>query len=375
MIIATVCAALPVLPAVILAFPNEPHIAELAPLIAVLPFLTSALSSVATGVLGERLDRRKLLVPGAAVFAASAVMPIWVESFTLILVSRAVVGLAVGAMMTSAVALTGDYYSGHARQKWLSAQGAAVAVAGMFVSIVSGALGELNWRYAFLPLFVGIPLFLGLITARAPIARSGHVDALTATPSAGAVPRAAWFFIFGLAVAGNALIMPPSFELGALLQEKAVGSSLLTGLALATVSATSALAAFSVARLQRLTPSTKIVLAFGAAGIGTIVIAQASLLTTLFIGAALVGIGQGLLGPTLSIWLLEETPDRMRGRAVGVYTTLTLITFFAAPLIARSAAISLQSSSAAMRSYAALDLIIMLIFAAGRRSAYSRKAP
>ena len=359
MIVATTCAALPILPAIIRAFPNQPHIAELVPLVAVLPTLTVAFTSIAAGVLGEKLGRRRLLIIGTAVFAVSAVMPLWLNSFVLVLLSRAVAGLAVGVMITSAVALTGDYYSGATLQKWLAAQGGASAIAGVLVSTASGALGELSWRYAFLPLFIGVPLFVGLVAVPAPKVEAAHADQAVVQADDGPAPWATWLFIFGLAIVGSAIIFPPAYELGVLLHEKALGSSLLTGLGVAVLAAAAAVAAFSTGALRRLPPSTKAALAIGAAGAGAILIAQATTLAPLMLGAALVGVGQGLLGPVLSIWLLERTPDRLRGRAVGIYTTLTFLTLFVAPLIARWAAVSLQTSSAAMRWYAIADLVVV----------------
>jgi MFS family permease len=359
MIVATTCAALPILPAIIRAFPSQPNIEQLVPLVAVLPTLTVAFTSIAAGVLGEKLGRRRLLIIGTAVFAISAIMPLWLNSFILVLVSRAVAGLAVGVMITSAVALTGDYYSGATLQKWLAAQGGAGAIAGVLVSAASGALGEISWRYAFLPLFVGIPLFAGLVVVPAPKVEAAHVHQAVAQDAGGPAPWATWLFVFGLAVVGTAIIFPPAYELGVLLHEKALGTSLLTGLGVAVLAAAAAVAAFSMGVLRRLPPPTKAALAIGAAGAGTILIAQATTLAPLMLGAAMVGVGQGLLGPVLSIWLLERTPDRLRGRAVGIYTTVTFLTLFVAPLIARWAAVGLHTSSAAMRWYAIADLVVV----------------
>jgi len=172
-----------------------------------------------------------------------------------------------------------------------------------------------------------------------------------------------WLFVFALAVVGTAIIFPPAYELGVLLHEKALGASLLTGLGVAVLAAAAAVAAFSMGVLRRLPPPTKAALAIGAAGAGTIVIAQATAIAPLMLGAALVGVGQGLLGPVLSIWLLERTPDRLRGRAVGIYTTVTFLTLFVAPLVARWAAIDLHTSSAAMRWYAIADLVVVAVLA------------
>jgi MFS family permease len=363
MIVATTCAALPILPAIIRAFPRQAGIAELAPLVAVLPTLAVAFTSIAAGVLGEKIGRRRLLILGAAVFAVSAVLPIWLDSFVLVLVSRAVAGLAIGVMITSAVALTGDYYSGATLQRWLAAQGGASAIAGVVVSAASGALGEIGWRWAFLPLFVGVPLFVGLVATPAPKGAPAHADQVAALAAAGPPPWPTWLAVFGLAVVGTLIIFPPAYELGVLLHEKALGSSLVTGLAVAALAAAAAVAAFGVSWLRRFSPPAKTALAITAAGLGTALIAQSTSLAALMAGAAIVGISQGMLGPVLSIWLLERTPDRLRGQAVGIYQTVTFLTLFAAPLIARWAAVDRGSSSAAMRLYAVADLVVVAALA------------
>ena len=359
MIVATTCAALPILPAIVRAFPDQPHIAELVPLVAVLPTLTVAFTSLAAGVLGERFGRRRLLILGTAVFAVSAILPLWFNSFVLLLLSRAVTGLAVGVMITSAVALTGDYYSGATLQRWLAAQGGAGAIAGVLVSVVSGALGEISWRLAFLPLFVGLPLLVGLVAVPAPKTAAAQAHQAADPGEGGPAPWATWLFIFAVAIVGSAIIFPPAYELGALLHEKALGTSLLTGLAVAVMAAAAAVAAFGMGVLRRLSPPAKAALAIAAAGAGTILLAQATTLPVVMLGSALDGAAQGLLGPVLSIWLMERTPDRLRGRAVGVYTTLTFLTLFVAPLIARWAAVSLHTSSAAMRGYAIADAVVV----------------
>jgi len=174
MIVVTIVVAVPILPAIVRAFPDQPNIAKLVPLVAVLPTLALALTSLAAGALDGMVGRRRLLILGTALFAVSAILPIWLTSFMLILVSRAVSGLALGVMIPSAVALTGDYYSGAKLQRWLGAQSGVSAVVGVLAAATSGALGELNWRYAFLPLIAGAPLLVGLVAVRAPGTQPTH---------------------------------------------------------------------------------------------------------------------------------------------------------------------------------------------------------
>ena len=356
-IVATTCVALPILPAIIRAFPSQPNIAELVPLVAVLPTLTVALASIAAGVAGDKFGRRRLLILGTALFAISAILPIWLNSFMLILASRAVAGLAIGVMITSAVALTGDYYSGATLQRWLAAQGGIAAIVGVVVSVVSGALGELSWRYAFLPLLAGAPLLIGLMVVEPPQFAPAHV-LQTADDAGGAPPWAAWFCIFALSMVGIMIVFPPAYELGVLIHEKALGASWITGAGVAVMAAAAAVAAFSLGWMRRLRPPTKAALAIGVAGLGALLIGQSRSLAPLMLGSALDGAGQGMLNPALSMWLLECTPGRWRGPTVGAFTTVTFLTLFVAPLVARWGAVDLGSSSAAMRLYAIAGFVV-----------------
>jgi MFS family permease len=376
MIVVTVVVTVPILPAIIQAFPDQPNIAQLVPLVAVLPTLALAMTSLAAGALGAKVGRRRLLILSTAVFAFSAIMPIWLNSFMLILVSRAITGLALGLMIPSAVALTGDYYSGAKLQRWLGAQAGVGAVIGVLTSATSGALGELDWRYAFLPLFAGALLLVALVVVRAPgirPAQAGQSATLglhhahagpPATPGAdGKAPWLTLLSIFGLSVVGSAIIFPQGFELGALLHEKALGSSLLTGLGISLMAGSAAVAAFSLGWLRRLSAPAKTALAIASAGVGTLLLVGATTLAPLMLGIAFVGVSHGLMNPVLSTWLLERTPERLRGHAVGVYTTLTFLALFSAPLVARLAAVDLGSSSAALRLFMIADFVVATVVA------------
>ena len=91
------------------------------------------------------------------------------------------------------------------------------------------------------------------------------------------------------------------------------------------------------------------------------------------LGSALDGAGQGMLNPALSMWLLECTPSRYRGPAVGSFTTVTFLALFVAPLVARFGAVDLGSSSAAMRLYAIAGFVVA-IGLAGSLTVFRRQA-
>jgi MFS family permease len=364
MVVATVCTMLPIQPAMIRSFPNLANAGDLVSLAVVLPTLTVALVSPVAGVIGDWVGRRRLLILSTAVFAVSAVAPVWLDSITLILIARALAGLAIGTMVTSAVALTGDYYSGAALQWWLAAQGAVASITAVLVSFASGAIAEINWHDCFLLLLVGVPLFAAVALVPAPnVDRSQRSGAVRTPKQDDHAPWMSWAGIFGVTISGTLIIYPPTFELGYLLQEKSLGSSFVTGVATAVAGAGAVGGALSLRALSRLSAPARAALAISFAALGTPLVAEASSLPPLMVGAVLVGVCQGMLAPVLSVWLLERTPEYIRGRAVGALQTATFVAIFAAPLLAHRLAVADHSTAASLRLCALADVILVAALA------------
>ncbi len=189
------------------------------------------------------------------------------------------------------------------------------------------------------------------------------VVAAEETGGSAPIPWGTWLAVFAISVVGTAIIFPPAYEAGAMVQEKALGSSFMTGAAVAVLAAGAAGAAFSLGWLRMLSAQIKVAIAIASAGIGTFLMASSTALVPFMIGSAIVGVGQGMLGPVLSIWLLEGTAEKLRGRAVGIYQTVTFLTLFISPLVARQLAVALHASSSAMRIYMIADGLMVLALA------------
>jgi MFS family permease len=94
----------------------------------------------------------------------------------------------------------------------------------------------------------------------------------------------------------------------------------------------------------------------------------------MILSAFVVGIGEGMTGPILSDWLLEETPTRIRGRVVGLFQTTFFLAQFASPLLAQAVARSVGSTSFSMLWYAIACGVPLLAIAAFRLGGRSRAA-
>lgn len=105
------------------------------------------------GTLADRVGRRTVLVVGLCGFAAGNLLTGLAPSFAIVLVARAVTGIAAAAVSPSLYALVGQTAPPHRRGAWL-----ATALAGLLVSLATGApsgtalASALGWQAVFVTL-------------------------------------------------------------------------------------------------------------------------------------------------------------------------------------------------------------------------------
>jgi MFS family permease len=288
----------------------------------------------------------------------------------LVIASRAVMGVALGGMITSAVALTGDYYTGVVRQRWFAIQGAAAAMTAVIAASAAGALAEADWRLPFLMLATGFALFAALIVFRGPSGGSRIEEAveLLTEEATRPAPRRTLAVVFLLGVLASLTLFPPAYAIGVLLEEKALGSAMLTGVMTSVLAAGAVLGALGLGLLRTLSLPLRQAVAFAVAAAGTAATWASSGLALFMIGAFAVGIAQGMTSPVLSEWLLNETPLRLRGRVVGLFQTTFFLAQFASPLLAQAVAKALGSTTQSMLYYAAACALQFVAIAAVRTS-------
>ncbi|GAA0367928.1 MFS transporter [Bowmanella denitrificans] len=139
---------------------------------------------VTMGVLGDRIGRRKLLLAGALMFALASVMATYSSSATMLIIARALLGVAGATLMPSTLALISNMFK-NAHQRGLAiGVWATMFALGMASGPVIGGLllAHFWWGAAFL---VALPVVACLLVLaplllpeyRAPV--SGRIDILS----------------------------------------------------------------------------------------------------------------------------------------------------------------------------------------------------
>ena len=326
----------PALPAIRATLGEAANADLLARFVLTVPALFTALSAVAAGRLIDRFGKRGPLLWALVACGAAGAGGGLAPSIEWLLVTRAVLGLAVGVIMTTSVTLVGDYYPGAARARIMGRQAAFTGVGGLVFLVAGGALADLSWRAPFAIYLVAIAL-LPLAWRHldepsregAPDASSG--EAGTGTPDGGSFATVA--LLCALAFATMIAFYLTPVQLPFHLETLGIDSALFAGLGVACVTATSAFASLAYgplnARLGHVGVGACLYALMGA-GYGVTMLAGGFALVAL--GMALFGLGLGLLIPNLNDWMSGLARSDNRGTLLGALTTCLFLGQFLSPL-------------------------------------------
>ncbi|GAA0925053.1 MFS transporter [Nonomuraea longicatena] len=126
-------------------------------------FLTAGLL-ITMGTLGDRIGRRRLLLIGAAAFGLASVAAAFSTSAEMLIVTRALLGVAGATLMPSTLALISNMFQND-RQRGLAigVWGSCFAVGGALGPVLSGIL--LEWFWWGSVFLLGVPAMVVLLLA------------------------------------------------------------------------------------------------------------------------------------------------------------------------------------------------------------------
>ena len=347
----------PALPQMSLAFSGVDNAEFLVKLILTLPALFIAFFSPLAGALIDRYGRLKLLYLALLLYAVSGASGYFLTNIYHILISRAVLGVAVGISMTVVNTLVADYFEGAARQKFVGLQVAFMSLGGILFIGIGGILADINWRLPFLIyLFSLLVLPFTMIFLHEPDIKINQGPRATKLKT----PHIIWLLLFNVMTMWILFFLIPvqiPFHLKAI----GVGKNALIGAAIAISTAFSAISSISYSRLKDKFSFYSIFSAgylLMAIAFGLVALAKSYLLVAM--GMMLAGLGMGMMIPNTNIWVMKIAPPEIRGKEIGRLTTFWFLGQFLSPilLLPLSATYSISSTF-----YVAAVFLLLLSFA------------
>jgi MFS family permease len=310
----------PVLPQIFEHFKDVPGVEYLVPLMLTLPALCVALLSPIAGVVVDFFGRRNTLIVSLFVYAIVGIMPIFLESLTAIIVSRAALGAAEALIVISSTTLIGDYFHGREREKWLANHTAVASISSILLAFLGGALGSFGWRAAFTAYGVSI-VFAVLLIVWTWEPRKTDEPSEEVSRAGARFPWGTIAPISLLAIFGGTMFFNMQIQVSNMLSDYYnISSPSDLGLF-------SALAGFSVAVgtllyrqfTAKLTVPIQLMIAFALLGISYVMMNYSADVTMFTVWLVVNQIGSGMLLPPLVVWAMGRLPFQFRGRGTGLF--------------------------------------------------------
>lgn len=325
----------PSLPAIETRFADNEHIALLSRMVLTLPSLFVALSAPLAGMLADRFGRKGLLVMAIALYGLAGASGLVADSLTALLIGRAVLGAAIGAIITLNTALIGDYFTGAEREKYLGLQQAFVQLGGVVFVMSGGLLAEMHWRMPFIIYGAALILIPAVILCLTEPQRPRSLHPTTSFTDA-PVNRLVVATVCLLAFLVNVSFYTVPSQLQFHMQALNIYNASSFGMVLAAFNLAGGIVALCFGLLKRRLNTTLIFLlgfSLMASGFGLLCVASA--FEGLALANAILGAGLGVVMPNIMSTAITHSAPALRGRIAGLVATSIFIGQFISPFVSQ----------------------------------------
>ncbi|GAA6186636.1 MFS transporter [Aliiglaciecola sp. NS0011-25] len=314
-------------------FAGQPYAEILVPLLLTAPALMLALLSPFAGVLANRVGGKKVLVFSLALYGVMGAAPMFLDSLYAIFFSRILVGVAEAGLVTAAMVLISQYFSGDERQKWIAYQNVALPLLGALLMGLAGYVSVSDWHNTFavygFSFFVFIAAILFLFEPKKQSSNSESAP----KEKVKFPPLKTMLVIAGIAIPGSIAFYTVPVKLAFLLQDigetspAAVGTMLAFGLILGSPTG-----AFLSRFIKTWSFGKVLSIAMALMGVGLIMMALATDKTLMTVGLVVQQAGGGLMLTIAITFVLAIAPAAQRGLYSGIWWFLYTISNFITPL-------------------------------------------
>lgn len=326
---------MPIVPALVKAFPEVGGIQTLAPLVLSAPGLCVALLSPFAGTLTDKIGRRKLLLIFTTLYGIGGVLPFFITSFPALMAGRLLLGVGEAFILTVGNTLLGDYFEKEERAKWLMWQSLVGPALAAGLVAASGRLSMISWNVPFLIYAAALGMaafavFAAYEPERSPASNPGAAepatDGTTAFPTRLMVRIAITTFV----LAAIYFVYTLQFSLALDLMGIKKGSDI--GIYTAIVSLGVPAGALIYKFLSKRDTVVQFSVVFMLLGVGLSGIGLALGLQATMAFAFIQQLAAGMTIPVLVAWGLRELPERFRGRGMGWWCSGFFLGQFVSPL-------------------------------------------
>ena len=326
----------PALPLISREFADVPGIELLSRLVLTLPALFMGILAPIAGYFTDSVGRRKVLLFSLILYAVAGTTGLYLHNLYWILAGRALLGIAVGGLITAVITLIGDYFEGEERSRFMGLQAAFAGLGGLIFISLGGVLADINWRMPFVLYIVSLVLWIiSYVSVNEPQNNNEPVHHKKPGITGNNEMKIPGIIIFVYIVTFFSAIvfyMIP-VQMPFMLSDIEGVTNARIGFAIAFVNVASVTTSINYGRVRRKFSFPAILfMVYMLVFIGYMIISQSANYYVMILGIIFCGLGFGLMLPNLNLWLISLAPAHMRGRLVGYLNMFLFLGMFASPI-------------------------------------------
>ena len=299
--------------------------------------LFMALFSPLMGSVIDRKGARRPYIVALFCYGLAGGSGLLINSFWVLLVSRACLGIALAGIFAGINVLILNMYDGIERDRVMGWRGSAQSFGGVIWPLIGGTLGGFSWHFPFAVYMLAIPIgLLAIAAVPGPAIQHQARPESNGSTSVFRVFRESplLLIIYGLMFFGNILLYAIVIFLPQLLESFGISSTFRIGLFITAMTGSAGVTAFIYGKIRsRFSYRVIVTIAVALWTVAFTTISQTPGSRVMAMAVALFGVSQGLIMPTVMVWIGDVVPPSFRGRFSSYLGTFGFIGQFLSPIL------------------------------------------
>lgn len=124
-----------------------------------IPSLFLMISVLTSSMIAKRIGYKQTIIIGLGIVMVAGMIPLLIDNFVIILISRAMLGFGVGLFNSLLVSMINYFYDNQERSAMFGLQSAFEGAGGIAITFIAGQLLKINWQAPFIAYVIAIPVF------------------------------------------------------------------------------------------------------------------------------------------------------------------------------------------------------------------------
>lgn len=319
-----------------------------APSLMIIPF--SFLSSYLT----SKITKKSIALLGLLIYFVGGIAPQFMPTVELIIAFRLLLGVGVGLIMPLDASLINDYFEGKERTLMMGYNSALSNFSGIVTMLLAGWLATFGWRLPFNVYILGVFIFL-LVLFFLP---KGEVQQAPQGEKSYKIPLIV--YCYSLAMGGIMLAYySVATNMALFLEQNNLGGAVLTGTIVSLTTVGGMITSLFIVQIELTFKKFVIPVLLFSMGLGFSFLMVTNSVALIMVSVILIGFGQGVLFPVLTLKALDEVPFHRADLTASIVASFIFLGQFLSPLVLDSIG-KLATGSEIRFQYGVLATIIFL---------------